>query len=298
MKTVLGNISANEIHTALCHEHICCYSDYLYMMSGKDYLDFDKLEEKAVAELRLLKEKYGLNLFVDCTPINIGRNIELLKRVSEKSGVNIVCSTGFYYTDEPVLFTSSVQTLAEHIINDAKNINAGIIKTAVESKNTSDFNKKILQATAVVHKELNLPIVVHTNANNKNGLSALEFLLENGVKPEKITIGHLSDTEDLNYILKIAKSGCYIGLDRMYDVKTEEYINKKVNTVLSLCDEGYADKIILSHDESFFNGFEARPKIKDNVRFSYVFDYIRPRLPEDVFDKIIRQNPIDMLSCK
>ena len=298
MKTVLGNISANEIHTALCHEHICYYSDYLYMMSGKDYLDFDKLEEKAVAELRLLKEKYGLNLFVDCTPINIGRNIELLKRVSEKSGVNIVCSTGFYYTDEPVLFTSSVQTLAEHIINDAKNINAGIIKTAVESKNTSDFNKKILQATAVVYKELNLPIVVHTNANNQNGLSALEFLLENGVKPEKITIGHLSDTEDLNYILKIAKSGCYIGLDRMYDVKTEEYINKKVNTVLSLCDEGYADKIILSHDESFFNGFEARPKIKDNVRFSYVFDYIRPRLPEDVFDKIIRQNPIDMLSCK
>lgn len=220
MKTVLGDISTNEIHTVLCHEHICCYSEYLYMMSGKDYLDIEKLEEKAVAELRELKLKYGLDLFVDCTPINIGRNIELLKRVSENSGVHIVCSTGFYYTDEPVLYLSSAETLAEHMIKDAKSINSGIIKAAVENEALSNFNIKLLTATALAQKELNLPITVHTNANNKNGLKALEVLLNSGVKPEKITIGHLSDTDNMDFILEIAKSGCYIGFDRMYDIKT------------------------------------------------------------------------------
>ena len=174
MKTVLGNISANEINAALCHEHICCYSEYLHMMSCRDYLDVTRLVEKAVSELKELKLKYGLNLFVDCTPINIGRNIELLKSVSEKSG-------------------------------------------------------------------------------------------------------------------------CYIGLDRMYDNKSEEYINKKVNAILRLCDKGLENKILLSHDESFFNGFEASPKLKDNTRFSYVFEYIRPRLPESVWGRIIRENPIEML---
>jgi phosphotriesterase-related protein len=265
------------------------------MMTGKDYLDFERLEEKAAAELKELKTKYGLNLFVDCTPINIGRNIELLKRVSEKSGVHIVCSTGFYYTDEPVLYASSAETLAEHMIKDAKNINAGIIKAAVENEALSEFNIKLLTAAAIAQKELNLPVAVHTNANNKNGLKALNVLLEKGVKPEKITIGHLSDTENIEYILEIAKSGCYIGLDRMYDNKSAEYIGKKANTILKLCDAGFEDKIILSHDESFFNGFEAIPVMKENTRFSYIFEYIKPRLPKDIFDKIIRQNPIIML---
>ena len=295
MKTVLGNISANEINAALCHEHICCYSEYLHMMSGRDYLDLPRLEEKAIAELKELKLKYGLNLFVDCTPVNIGRNIELLKSVSEKSGVHIVCSTGFYYTDEPVLYSSSAETLAEHMIKDSKNINAGIIKAAVEDETLNSFNAKLLTATAIAQKELNLPVAVHTNANNRNGLKALEVLLENGVSPQKITIGHLSDTENMEHILEIAKSGCYIGLDRMYDNKSEDYINKKVNAILSLCDKGLENEILLSHDESFFNGFEASPKLKDNTRFSYVFEYIRPRLPESVWGRIIRENPIEML---
>ncbi len=295
MKTVLGDISANEINAVLCHEHICCYSEYLYMMSGKGYLDFERLEEKAVSELKELKAKYGLNLFVDCTPINIGRNIELLKRVSEKSGVHIVCSTGFYYTDEPVLYASSAETLSEHIIKDAKNINAGIIKAAAENETLSDFNIKLLTAAAIAQKELDLAVIVHSNAGNRNGLKALNILLENGVKPEKITIGHLSDTDNMDYILEIAKSGCYVGLDRMYDIKSDEYINKKVNAVLRLCDEGFENKILLSHDESFFNGFEASPEIKENTRFSYVFEYLRPRLPESIFQKIIHQNPINML---
>ena len=296
LKTVLGNISANEVGAALCHEHICCYSEYLYMMSGRDYLDFEKLEDRAVAELKRLKEKYGLNMFVDCTPVNIGRNVELLRRVSEKSGVYIVCSTGFYYNDETVLFASSAESLAEHIIKDAKNINAGVIKAAAENEALNNFNVKLLTAAAMAQKELGLPLVVHTNANNRNGLKVLEVLSENGVKPEEIMIGHLSDTENTDYILEIAKSGCYIGFDRLYDNKSDEYIAKKVNAVLRLCDEGFENKILLSHDDSFFNGFEASPIIKINTRFPYVFECLKPRLPETVFRKIIHQNPIDMLN--
>ena len=55
MKTVIGDICENQVNKALCNEHICCYSEYLYMMSGKAYIDFNKLEEKAVAGLKELK---------------------------------------------------------------------------------------------------------------------------------------------------------------------------------------------------------------------------------------------------
>ena len=90
-----------------------------------------------------------MNLFVDCTPINIGRNIYLLKKISKESGVHIVCSTSFYYTDETVLYNMSEEKLAECIVTDAKETNAGIIKAAAENEKLSTFNEKMLKATAL-----------------------------------------------------------------------------------------------------------------------------------------------------
>ena len=296
IKTVLGCVSENEINAVLGHEHICCYSEYLSMMSGNGYINFSEIEEKATAVLIELKALYGLNLFIDCTPVNIGRNVELLKRISEKSGVHIVCSTGFYYTEEPVLYNTSAAELSEHMVRDAEKVNAGIIKAAVENESLSSFNNKLLTASAMAHKALGLPIVVHTNANNKSGMKALEVLLNCGVSPEAVVIGHLSDTDNMEYVLDIARSGCYIGLDRIYDNTSLEYITKKVDTILKLSDAGFGDKIILSHDEQFFNGFDSAANIKEKTRFSHIFEYICPRLEKSMLMKIIRQNPIRMLS--
>ncbi len=298
INTVLGIINESKVNACLCHEHICCFSEYLLKMAGKEYLDKEKLASKSVAELKRLKDAYGMNLFIDCTPVNIGRNIDLLKKISKESSVHIVCSTGFYYTDEPVLYNMSEETLAEYIVADAKETNAGIIKAAVENEKISAFNVKLLKATALAHRKLGLPIVLHTNAHNKNGLTAVEILLRNGVRPECITVGHLSDTEDIDYITKFAKLGCYIGLDRLYNNTNEDYINKKLGVILTLCDFGYKDKIILSHDELFFNGFDANPQIKSNTRFDYAFKYILPRLKKEIADEIIRKNPIRMLKCQ
>ena len=295
-KTVLGDIREKDLGFTLVHEHICCYSEYLFQMAGDKYLDKKQLLNIAADYLKFLKENYGLNTFIDCTPVNIGRDVELLKEVSKKSGVNIICSTGFYYTEETVLYASSSELLSEYMIADAEKVNAGIIKCAVEDNVLSDFNIKLLKASAKVQVKLNLPIVLHTNAKNKNGLKALEILLSEGVKPHSITIGHLSDTEDLYYIKEIADIGCFIGFDRLYGNYTEEYIAKKIETINALCDWGFEDKILLSHDALFFNGFEYNPTINEKPRFAYCFDNILPKLPEQISENIIIKNPIKMLT--
>ena len=92
IKTVLGDISESDLGVTLAHEHICCFSEYLYQIVRNDYLDKEQLLKVAADYLKSLKEKYGLNTFIDCTPVNIGRDIALLKEVSQKSGVNIICS--------------------------------------------------------------------------------------------------------------------------------------------------------------------------------------------------------------
>lgn len=296
IKTVLGKKKAAESTKVLSHEHICCYSEYLNMMS-KAYLDKNSLIKKSVEILKVMKEKYGVGLFLDCTALNIGRDIGLLKVISELSGVDVVCSTGFYYNDEPILNCMSSETLADFIVEDANNSCAGIIKAAVEYEAVSDFNVKLLKATAIAQRRTGLPVVLHTNAGNKNGAKAVEILLECNVDPERIIVGHLSDTEDIEYIKSFASRGCYVALDRMYDNKAEEYIAAKVKQINDLCEAGYSDKLLLSHDDSVFQGFCGNPQIKQ-PRWSYMFEHILPRLDKAIADKIISQNPLKMLSEK
>lgn len=297
-KTVLGDISESDLGVTLAHEHICCFSEYAYQMVGKDYLDKNALADTGTVYLKELKKKYGLATFVDCTPINIGRDVELLKRISEQSEINIICSTGFYYTDEPVLYNTSAEQLCKYMVADAYAVNAGIIKCAVENEAITRFGEKLLRACAKAHLCLGLPIVLHSNANNRNALKALEILFSEGVNPNAVTVGHLSDTDDLEYVKSIASYGCFIGLDRLYKNTSEEYVSKKTQSILELCKAGYEDQILLSHDAQFFNGFEAEPKIYEQPRFSYCFDYILPQLPKSLSDKLMVQNPMRMLSCK
>ena len=118
------------------------------------------------------------------------------------------------------------------------------------------------------------------------------------VKPQAITVGHLSDTEDLEYVKQVAKYGCFIGFDRLYDNKDGEYINRKVDNIKFLCENGYRDIILLSHDALFFNGFEGITTINERPRFSYFFEHILPQLPKSLLDKLMVQNPMRMLTCK
>lgn len=296
-KTVLGSVPENEIGITLPHEHICCYSEYLYMMAGNAYLTKEYLIELSVKYLKEFKSKYGLTTFIDCTPVNIGRDVTLLKTVSIQSGVNIICATGFYYTQEPLLGNLSADYIANCIIGDAMNANAGIIKCAVEGEIVSSFDEKILKATAKAQLVLGLPIVLHSNANNKNGMEALNILLSEGVKPQAVTVSHLSDTDDLEYVKQIADKGCFIGFDRLYENKSRQYIDKTVDKIISLCSLGYTNQLLLSHDALFFNGFETEPKINKTPRFAFVFDYILPLLPKSTAELLIKDNPIAMLKC-
>ena len=298
MKTVLGEVDVQNLGITLPHEHICCYSEYIYQMAGDVYLDKKYLVRFAAKRLHKLKAEYGLSTFIDCTPINLGRDIEVLKQVSELSGVHILCSTGLYFTREPLFNRTTPMQVGKYLTLDIQKTGASIIKCAVEEKECSPFDEKVLRGCAIAHKETGIPIVLHTNAKRKNAQWAMELLLSEGVEARSITIGHLSDAEDDDYLLSMASYGAYIGLDRIYNDTTREYIEKKLDTVRLLVEKGYGDKILLSHDDQFFNGFDAEPKCKENTRFSYCFDYLMPNLTPYLQNQILVTNPARMLLCQ
>ena len=298
IRTVLGEVDASSLGVALPHEHICCYNEAAYAMAGASYLDKEELVRISANALREYKAQYGLTTFMDCTPLNIGRDYDLLCRVSERSEVNILASTGFYYTQECMFNRASSSLLAKYMLEDIKHRGISLIKCAIEESTLTPFDEKLLHAVATVHKESGLPIVLHTHAHRKNAPLALEIFFKENVSPSAITVGHLSDSDDISYVLEMAATGAYIGLDRIYDNPSEDYINKKVATVNALDQAGYASKILLSHDEQFFNGFEAEPHFKLRPRFTFSFEHIVPRLSRELARKILVENPQNMLLCK
>ena len=126
----------------------------------------------------------------------------------------------------------------------------------------------------------------------------MEILLSEGVCPEAITIGHLSDSEEMDYLLEMASYGAYIGLDRIYNNPTPEYIQKKLDSITFLCQKGYIDKILLSHDEQFFTGFATEPTYNKDHRFAFSFRYLYPNFSEELKRKIFIENPKNMLLCQ
>jgi phosphotriesterase-related protein len=107
-------------------------------------------------------------------------------------------------------------------------------------------------AAAEAHQQTGVPITTHTHAPSQNGREQLHFLLERGVPPERLIIGHCGDSEDLDYLRELMDAGATIGMDRfgMEHVLPDE---ARVRTVLALLAQGYADRMVLSHDAAFFS---------------------------------------------
>jgi phosphotriesterase-related protein len=99
VNTVLGSISPDELGVTLVHEHIVY--GYPGWEGDQTIAPFDREAVESLAlELMDQLKALGVQTFVDATTNDGGRCPELLREVSEKSGVNIICSTGYYYEEE------------------------------------------------------------------------------------------------------------------------------------------------------------------------------------------------------
>ena len=123
--TVTGEIPAYQMGKTLHHEHILV--DFI----GADSISYDRWNKNDVLEkvLPYLLEikKLGYKTLVDCTPAYLGRDPQLLKTLSEKSGLYILTNTGYYSAVNAKYipkhgFTETAEQLAARWIDEAKNI--------------------------------------------------------------------------------------------------------------------------------------------------------------------------------
>lgn len=286
VQTVTGPIATDDLGFTLIHEHILT-CDWAMRASLPNWIDRDRVVTKAVKDARAAKER-GIKTLVDVTPINLGRDIGIIKEVAEKAEIQIIAATGFYFMDMPSFNGWTADQLTEVLLPDitkgieGTNSQAAIIKVSTGPAGITDINRKLLQVSARLQRRTGVPISTHTVAANQQGLLQQDIFAEEGVDLRRVIIGHCGDTDNLDYLQKVLERGSFIGMDRFGNERLLS-LEKRVATVAKLCEMGYANQMVLSHDFCSTIDFypEDAPERNSPTRsFVLISDTVIPALKE------------------
>ena len=260
VNTVRGPVPAEKMGTTLMHEHfVFAYPGWF----ADATLAPDNFKEIFKTDLQVIKtaQKYGIATIVDATTNDVGgRNPELYKKLSKKTGLNIICSTGLYTDEEgsPAYWKTKAvwgmdlsKMMSELFIKEISDgigktgVKAGVIKIGSSPKMTA-YEMAVHKAAVIAQKATGVPIITHTEGPT-GGIEQADLLIKEGADPKKVMIGHVSNSKDIEYHKAILAKGVYIAFDRIgLDIITPFDVN--VKNVSELCKLGFANKIMLSHD--------------------------------------------------
>jgi phosphotriesterase-related protein len=287
----------------LPHEHVT--TDFL----GAEVLPqprYDRDEAAAIirAELEALQERGGQTLF-ECTPAHIGRDVVLLKRLSEATGLNIVTNTGYYgavgnkflpkHAHEETADQLATRWLKEWNDGiDGTEVRPGFIKLGVERGKLPPLHRKLVRAAAQVHRKSGLTICIHTG-DGEAALDELELLREEGISPEAFVWVHAQN--DAGPIqIEVAKRGGWVSLDG-YSLAARNPERYR-NMLIALRDAECLNRVLISHDDGWaVEGNEAKStglKLFGNGN-PKPYTSIFARLLPDLLDSGLTQNEIDQL---
>ena len=133
-----------------------------------------------------------------------GRDAAMMKEIAEKSEMQVVCTTGFYFEAMglPIYWRHrTVEEIAELYIREIEKgigttgVKAGAIKVATGAPGITPLEMKFLEAACVAQKATGVPIITHT----QDGVGAPDQIVAfkgNGVAPHKCLIGHCCGNAD------------------------------------------------------------------------------------------------------
>jgi phosphotriesterase-related protein len=266
VETVGGRIDTFQLGVTLMHEHIFVLDPEILANFPEEWGDEQRRVDEAVERLNELKAR-GVDTIVDLTVLGLGRDIPRIKKIAQRTSLQIIVATGIYtYCDLPHYFAfrgpgtafGGEELIADMYVRDIQQgiagtgVRAGILKCATDEAGLTPGVERILRATALAHRRTGVPISTHTHARRRVGLDQQRVFREEGVDLTRVIIGHSGDTTDLDYLEQLIAAGSYIGMDR-FGIDTILPFEDRVKTVAELCRRGHAGRTLLSHDAAVFN---------------------------------------------
>mgnify|MGYP003110680503 CR=1 FL=1 len=263
----------------LSHEHILV--DFIGADSIQPHTwDHDAVIAEVTPYLEELKA-YKVEYFVDATPAFLGRDVLLLEKLANKTGLKMISNTGLYGARNNKFLPKYVQNISTEDLAqkwiaefddgiDGTVIKPGFIKIGVDTADPLDsLHQKLVKAAAITSLKTGLTIASHTG--KAIGLwPQLKILQEMGVSPNSFIWVHAQAEEDNNNYLKAAQAGCWISLDGLgWDV--EKHLGKLVYAK----EHGILDHILISHDAGWYDPQKEQQSI---TPYTNIFTKLLPEL--------------------
>lgn len=312
--TIGGIVHSSELGITAPHEHalIDISAQYTKGMDSNGYTEKVTMErlpellydpyalrdnlllddfEIAISEIGLFAAAGG-RTFVDVTPPGIGRNIGFLKQLSKRTGLHVICATGFYTSDTvPHSFICKTEEeLADHMtleLNsgiEGSGVCAGIIKIAVSAKITA-FEKRALSAAASTSIKTGAPLMVHLNPWIGAGNEVLDILERQGLEAEKVALCHADVMLDIDYMKSLLDRGAYVEFDNFgkeFRIPARSFPTdrERLSVLYQLVDHGYLNKLLVSCDVCLKNLYT----INGGGGYAHILKTIAAIIREERFD--------------
>ena len=297
--TVQGPIPADSLGTTLSHEHL--FSNFGLPITQTNTYNESQLYEQVIPYLRKLHDQ-GIRTIVDYTAVSFGRRPDLLKHISDSTGIHILTNTGIYGAADDryvpsYAFKSTAEELAGNWIEEAvkgigeTGIRPGFVKLAFDEGAPSEIDRKLFEAALLTHLETGLTVAVHTGSNPEAVRLQLALLEEYGIDPSAWIWTHANWHDDLDFILEVAEKGAWISLDGVKADNLEQYMEY----IDRFSEAGLLHRLLLSHDgDAYPAGGAIRP-------FHAITEQLIPAMREKGFsestiDQLLVESPAQAYS--
>jgi phosphotriesterase-related protein len=303
--TVNGLMIASEMGNTLVHEHILV--DFI----GADKINPSRWNTEAVIKraLPFLIEvkNAGCKTLIDCTPNFLGRDVRLLKALSEKSGLHIITNTGYYGgSDEKFIPAHAFKETAEELSKrwtdewqngiDGTSVKPGFQKISVNPGALSEISKKLIQAAALTHLSTGLIIASHTGPAAA-AFEQIRILKNLNVSPRAFIWVHAQNETELKNYVTAASEGAWISLDGVNADNIDHYV-----TLLNFMKkEGILQQTLISHDAGWYD--PGKPDGGSFRTFTTLYSKLLPALKQKGFteseiEKLMVLNPQQAFAIK
>ena len=254
---VRGPLAVDRLGLTLMHEHVLVDFIGADQVSPSRY-DADRVIRMVLPHLTRARAD-GCETLVECTPAYLGRDVLLLRRLSEASGLNILTNTGYYGAAKDKhlprhAFTESAEQLAARWTRefdrgiDGTDIKPAFMKIGVDEAPLSEVDAKLVRAAAQTARATGLPIASDTST----GLAAMaeiETLDRAGVPAGAFIWVHAQNERDPTFHTRAAKAGAWVEFDGV----SETSVDRHVDLVSRMKAQGLLGRVLVSHDAGWFH---------------------------------------------
>ena len=233
----------------LAHEHL---QIDLSAQKGPNNVIGQAEEPDVIDDLRKAKE-HGLAAVVDLSAPGWGRDPVALRRISQRSGISVICATGCYWDPFPgIVVNGSVEALRDAMVAEiasgvgATGIRCGVIKVGTACGAPGEMEARLFAAAAAAASYTGAAIITHTSSPDQAPWH-IQTLDRAGMDLTRVVISHMGAVGNIAQLVAAARAGVTLGIDKVSFPKGPTNV-QLADLVRDACELGLLRQLILSSD--------------------------------------------------